>query len=225
MDISSRCMCQTIFNNIINLPVAHVILPKMDEYSLLTKSKLTVKIIQDKLESDKYENIDACIKDITTLFNELIKVSGPTTPFGLSCQTLLQELQESLNNSIPKTVYKTPNSISLDRLITHTKELVELIPNSSEKVAPKIDPDDDVVFTFENETIERPKFNEEDFKDIIYQLHNIQSDELMQKVYNCIRTSEYIPASNSSTFTLDITTLSPFAMDNIRRLLLSENLL
>ncbi|EAY17380.1 hypothetical protein TVAG_319750 [Trichomonas vaginalis G3] len=217
MDITSYNLCLKTMESALSNPLTKVISPKISDYSKMTKSKLTLEIIKSKLEENKYKSFQEWAAYVRSMFSEQIKLVGSTTPLGLSLETIFQGIKEKLaDHSVDFDNVPNAEAISINRILTQLNDIIQIIPENLTDIFPLPNLDDEEMFRFENESVPKPNYNENDLTEITHDINLLSTDEDMNKLIHIVKTCEFITPQDDGSVTLNLTAMSPFTISVIK---------
>ena len=205
---SQRITILTSLHGIIGKSFGQTIVKQHEKFIPILKCKLSIEIILEKIEKNKYCSVDEIINEYKIFFIEILKIIGKDTVLGLATQDLRKQIFNVLQPKQKK--YEDIGSIAskLDSLLNNAPDNKEEMDEKLvDKVGiqPKIYPR---VKKFE-------QIQREDVQQITKILQSVKSDEEASEIMNIVKVfdPEFVKFNRMRFFTDE---LSPFTISLLR---------
>lgn len=217
MDISVRGFCCRTIEKIKSSPIGVYAIPYIDEFSKATKTKLTFKIIEEKLKKSEYLTLQEWYSELRLMLSETAKAAASRTDFGLVCQTLLQLAEDEITEQGFDVRASDKIPYNKRRITPKIDQVCEFLPNSAENLESSIA---DLPLVRSNPyTPNRdkyPVFNPDNISDLYRELYRLGTDEEVQSVFRIAKTFEKFQIKKE-IISLDLSKMSPFTLAIIKK--------
>ena len=223
MDVGEKGFCFRTMETVTKSPIGAFAYRDITKYSEVTKSKLNFDKIYKNLEENKYSSIGEWYTDVKTCLLQILKVIGRTTPFGLVCDTMLQNFNEIMQSRAKALLEEDDftKKHNFARLENRFEAALTDCPNSQAELQTKSTVHESTEKRIFTKTEKSPKFGTDEIMDIFGDLAKISTDEEAQKIF---KTSVYYVRQSppkKGVLSIDLSQVSPFFLSIIKNQLLS----
>jgi hypothetical protein len=212
--LSKRISILASLQEILGNNFGRTVTQQHDKYVGILKSKLSLNIILEKIETNKYSAIDEIISDFTLYFNKMLKILGRDTALGLATQDLKKQIFSSFR---PKETKIT----NFYEITSNLNALIQNVPDSPDEIKGMLEDKAPIVPRVVPKVEEFERIQKDDVQQITEMLQNVKTDEEALEVMSIVRVfdPDFVKYNRME---LCVDELSPFTVKMLQKHFLSE---